>query len=439
VGTSSPDSIFHVVGGLKFVTGRQQAGYVLTSDAGGGADWKPASATDTSLLLHKIDSINNITGYTTKYQNSLKQNILSGTGYAKWSGTTPSYLTPTQVTADLNLFTTSLQGLTPGGGTANKVLHGDGTWKDTTAAGTAWSLTGNTLLNRTTNYIGSTDTSQVHIDTKGIPAITIDSLQRVGVGTKKPLAVFHSNTMDGTGLAFLMTGNPADGTTGDTTKGAGFILEHNATGNRQFWIGDYTSGLGIRFLEDGTNGVMNGYNNTSQSSIPLLFNSDANPVLISTGGLVSIGIVNGGTGYAQTANSTLQTLSFATAYVAKTATYTAGASDYTINFTSGVDTCTLPTAVGITGRIYTIVNSGTSVFIKTTSSQTFANVSGTPTTLLKAAVGTIVLQSNGANWLEISSLGMELIVLLSLLPTILFRRKYFYNSMKINKTNIKCL
>lgn len=54
---------------------------------------------------------------------------LSGTGYVKFASTTPSYLTPTQVTADLNIFTTSLQGLVPGsgGGTTN-FLRADGNW-----------------------------------------------------------------------------------------------------------------------------------------------------------------------------------------------------------------------------------------------------------------------------------------------------------------------
>lgn len=58
-----------------------------------------------------------------------KQATLSGTGYLKFSGTTPSYLTPAQVTADLNLFTSSLQGLVPlsSGGTTN-FLRADGTW-----------------------------------------------------------------------------------------------------------------------------------------------------------------------------------------------------------------------------------------------------------------------------------------------------------------------
>jgi len=44
--TVAPDSTLHVVGGLKFVTGRQGAGKVLTSNASGGADWEtPATST----------------------------------------------------------------------------------------------------------------------------------------------------------------------------------------------------------------------------------------------------------------------------------------------------------------------------------------------------------------------------------------------------------
>ena len=43
INTTSPDSTLHVEGGLKFVTGRQGAGKVLTSDANGGADWATAS------------------------------------------------------------------------------------------------------------------------------------------------------------------------------------------------------------------------------------------------------------------------------------------------------------------------------------------------------------------------------------------------------------
>lgn len=92
------------------------------------------------------------------------------------------------------------------------------------------------------------------------------------------------------------------------------------------------------------------------------------------------------------------------AYVAKTSTYTATALDYLIDCTSGTFTVTLPTAVGITGRMYKITNSGAgTITIGTTSSQTFVNIDAAPTTLTLAAVGAgaIVeyeLTSNGANW-----------------------------------------
>jgi hypothetical protein len=89
-------------------------------------------------------------------------------------------------------------------------------------------------------------------------------------------------------------------------------------------------------------------------------------------------------------------------YVAKTATYTATVNDYTIECTANTFTVTLPTAVGITGRIYNVVNSGAgTITIGTTSSQTFVNVVATPTTLTLAAVGSVMVQSNGANWMQL--------------------------------------
>lgn len=42
-------------------------------------------------------------------------------------------------------------------------------------------------------------------------------------------------------------------------------------------------------------------------------------------------------------------------------------------------------------------------FIKTTSSQTFTNVTATPTTLTMATLGARQVQSDGANWLLIAS------------------------------------
>jgi hypothetical protein len=96
--------------------------------------------------------------------------------------------------------------------------------------------------------------------------------------------------------------------------------------------------------------------------------------------------------------------SFATAYIAKTALYTLTSTDHTVEVTSGTHTQTLPTAVGIAGRVYVITNSGSgTVTIGTTSSQTFVNVTGTPTTLSVSQFHGYQVQSNGANWIVIAS------------------------------------
>jgi len=123
-----------------------------------------------------------------------KQNALSGTGYAKWAGTTPSYLSPTQVTADLNLFTSALQGLVPlsGGGSTN-FLRADGTWA--AAGGSGWGLTGNAGLSSPTNYIGTNSNVSMNFHTNSTYAMTLDSNGRLGLLTRVPT---HSLTFGNT-------------------------------------------------------------------------------------------------------------------------------------------------------------------------------------------------------------------------------------------------
>jgi hypothetical protein len=86
-------------------------------------------------------------------------------------------------------------------------------------------------------------------------------------------------------------------------------------------------------------------------------------------------------------------------YVAKTAIYTADSDDKVIDCTSGTFTLTLPTAIGITGKTFNIINSGTGVItIATTSSQTLGNTTSPPTTdtLTNSEVRNYI--SDGANW-----------------------------------------
>jgi collagen type IV alpha len=116
------------------------------------------------------------------------------------------------------------------------------------------------------------------------------------------------------------------------------------------------------------------------------------------------GIVRiGGTSWTnQTAGFILNT-SIAKPYVAKTTTYSIGFNDYAIECTSGTFTVTLPDATTCTGREYFVTNSGSgTITLGTTSSQTFANQSGTPTTLSIAQFGGYMVKSNGTNWIVMS-------------------------------------
>ena len=85
-----------------------------------------------------------------------------------------------------------------------------------------------------------------------------------------------------------------------------------------------------------------------------------------------------------------------TAYTAKTANYTAGANDYTIECTSGTFNVTLPTAIGITGKVYHVVNTGVGVItVATTGGQTIMGVA----TKTLATLTSGSYKSNGANWI----------------------------------------
>lgn len=83
-------------------------------------------------------------------------------------------------------------------------------------------------------------------------------------------------------------------------------------------------------------------------------------------------------------------------YVAKTSTYSITSADYTIDCTSGTFTATLPTAVGISGRLYVVKNSGAGVItIACTGGQT---IDGSATQTL-AAGQSYTVQSNNVNWI----------------------------------------
>ena len=85
------------------------------------------------------------------------------------------------------------------------------------------------------------------------------------------------------------------------------------------------------------------------------------------------------------------------AYVSKSAFYTAAATDYVINATAAL-TVTLPTAVGIKGKTYTVKNTSLgTVTVQGTGGQTI----DTAASVALAPNVTLRLISDGANWLVI--------------------------------------
>lgn len=86
-------------------------------------------------------------------------------------------------------------------------------------------------------------------------------------------------------------------------------------------------------------------------------------------------------------------------FASKTSTYSITTSDSIIDCTSGTFTVTLPTATGITGRQFTVKNSGAgTITIATTSSQT---IDGASTYSLSMQYQSVMLVSNGVNWIVV--------------------------------------
>lgn len=234
----------------------------------------------------------------------------------------------------------------------------------------------------------------------GGSGITINTTAITG-GTSGTLLYDNGATVGKT-VAITYNGSQLIST---STGGINTGFRAKATGSANYASVEYENDLGTVF-QTGMYGSTAGSPGEAfffhAAALPISFytNSVKRMTVASTGEvMMSTSLFVGNV--ATTPTSTLQSGgSFAGAYVSKSANYTATVSDFTIECTANTFTVTLPTAVGIAGRIYNIANSGAGVItIGTTSSQTFVNVVATPTTLTLSAVGNYQVQSNGANWL----------------------------------------
>ena len=130
--------------------------------------------------------------------------------------------------------------------------------------------------------------------------------------------------------------------------------------------------------------------NTQVSGLGTMSTQNSNNVTI-TGGSIS--------------NVTLSNVSINTSIVTKTANYTASTTDETILVNAaGLVTITLPTAVGVAGKIYTVKkidSTAYAVTVATTSSQT---IDGLTTYTLSNQYGGVNVQSDGSNWYIIANI-----------------------------------
>lgn len=161
----------------------------LTGDvtAGPGSGSQAATIANSAVTNAKMANMN---AHTYKGNNTA-------------SSSAPLDVTATQLTADLNLFSSTLQGLTPasGGGTSN-FLRADGTWAAPAGVGTV-TTTGSPVSGNLTKFSGATSVTNGDLSgdvtTSGTLATTIAN----SAVTNAKMANMAANTIKGnnTGLA----------------------------------------------------------------------------------------------------------------------------------------------------------------------------------------------------------------------------------------------
>ncbi len=316
-------------------------------------------------------------------------------------------------------------------GSAGQVLTSTGAgtapvWA--TASATGWGLNGNASTT-TSNFLGTTDNNALYFKTNNTPAMLIDADGNVGIGAS-PTFLGGTNNEKLLVDAGTTISNTLINATGSINDYLQTNVQNNSNGNRASSdvVATANNGsLSTVYIDMGINSQ--GYNNTGSN----ILNGSNTAYLYATGSSFYIG--NGATGKdlifftnnsgttgtngtermridasgnvgigVNAPNSTFQnTGSFSLSIISKSTNYTATASDYTI-LGSGTTarTITLPTAVGIAGRIYVVkkVNTGGTVTVATAGSQT---IDGAGSVSLASQYDKITVQSDGANWVILSN------------------------------------
>ncbi|MEO7047890.1 MAG: hypothetical protein ABI091_21510, partial [Ferruginibacter sp.] len=263
-------------------------------------------------------------------------------------------------------------------------------------------------------------------ETIGASAALVDFLFKTGT-TATPLVSNIRFETRNTGL--FSTGNTMEWQIGQAADPT-LVVSAATTGNSSLLKGNFGIGKAVPTQKLDVSGNISADNtiyvdatgtNTGSSTPGLVFGASTsgesiaskrnaggnqNGIDFYTASNSRMSISNGGNvGIATTTpTSTFQnTGSFSQSIITTSSNYTALSTDYTIVCNSGFfsRTITLPTAVGITGRIYVIKRTGsTTVTIDAYSTQT---IDGTTTKSLSTSYSQMTVQSDGSNWIILSN------------------------------------
>lgn len=376
------------------------------------------NASDTASLSNRINAKADTTGATFTGAVGIGQSP-SSSALLDITSTSRGLLIPRMTTTQRDAIASPATGLLLWNTTTSRLNQYNGTnWMPVITAASDGSVPYTATTQTGSSAVGILDFAQTW-STSGSPTALKVNVTATANGSSARLFDFQvggttrlsldpNGTMRIGGINGLQIGSasPITGSMGPSSNALAFYSVVGSNSGYSYWFSQ-SSG---RNHTSGTLGSITAGGTFAPTSGTAVYNHiNLNPTINQTGGASGVSRVlfidPTVTAAADLRAIEVSNGSIVLPYVAATGTYAIPTSAYLIDCTSGTFTATLPTAIGCTGKIYKITNSGAgTITLATTSSQTFVNIAGTPTTLTLDAVGAGAVTmyeftSNGANWI----------------------------------------